>query len=143
MRLRAHSRGMKAEYVELVLLEQSLANKDGIYPPFSDRVSDVAEKTGGSVLFDVRVQSDIRIQRMAAIGFGVDGTVAIMMDKNGQLVSAPVNADSDFLVAELIAWSSLPMAEQVCASYSSAAATLLVELLAPHPALVAPTATDP
>ena len=85
---------MQAEYVELVLLEQSLANTDGMYRPFSDRLGDVAEKTGGSVLFDIRVESDIRIQRMAAIGFGVDGTVAIMIDKNGQLISAPISGDN-------------------------------------------------
>lgn len=119
---------MQAEYVELVLLEQSLANTDGMYRPFSDRLGDVAEKTGGSVLFDVRVESDIRIQRMAAIGFGVDGTVAIMMDKNGQLISAPINGDNAPLVAELTAWTSLPMAEQVCVGYGGAAAKLLAEL---------------
>ncbi|MFC3321553.1 hypothetical protein [Mesorhizobium cantuariense] len=119
---------MQAEYVELVLLEQSLANTDGMYRPFSDRLGDVAEKTGGSVLFDVRVENDIRIQRMAAIGFGVDGTVAIMMDKNEQLISAPINGDNAALVAELTAWTSLPMAEQVCVSYGRVAAKLLAEL---------------
>ncbi|PTE06577.1 hypothetical protein [Mesorhizobium helmanticense] len=113
---------MNAEYVELVLFEQSLARMNR---PFSDRVGDVAEKTGGSVLFDIRVEADSRIQRMAAIGYSANGTVAIMMDKNGELGSAPVNGDEDVLVAELTAWFSLPMAEQVCVSYRGAAASLL------------------
>ncbi|MER8456280.1 hypothetical protein [Mesorhizobium sp. M0965] len=127
--MHAHSCGMKAEYVELVLLEQSLANTDGMNRPFSDRVDDIAEKTGGSVLFDVRVDGDTRIQRMAAIGYGSNDTVvAIVMDKNGQLRSAPVDADNDFLVAELTVWSSLPMAEQASASYCGAAASLLAKL---------------
>lgn len=124
----AHSRGMMAEYVELALLEQSLANTGGIQRPFSDRVDDVAEKTGGSVLFDIRVDGDTRIRRMAAIGYGATGTVAIMMDKEGQLSSAPINPDNDFLVAKLTAWNSLPMAEQVSASYRGTASILLAKL---------------
>jgi hypothetical protein len=121
---------MKAEYVELVLLEQSIATKDGMNRPFSDRVGDVAEKTGGFVLFDVRVDGDSRIRRMAAIGYGANVTVAIMMDKNGKLSSAPIAADNDLLVAELTAWWSLPMAEQVCVTYRGAAASLLAKLRA-------------
>lgn len=129
MRQRAHSQGMKAEYVELVLLEQSLTNKDGMNRPFADRVDDVAKKTGGSVLFDVRVDGDTRVRRMAAIGYGANETVvAIMMDKVGQLRSAPVDPDNDFLVAELAAWSSLPMGEQASANYRGAAASLLAKL---------------
>lgn len=129
MALCAHSHGMKAEYVELVLLEQSLANTGGMNRAFSDRVDDIAEKTDGSVLFDVRVDGDSRIQRMAAIGYGANDTVvAIMMDKNGQLRSAPVDADNDFLVAELTVWSSLPMAEQASANYHGAAESLLAKL---------------
>ncbi|MER9331176.1 hypothetical protein [Mesorhizobium sp. M0488] len=116
---------MKAEYVELVLLEQSLANKDDMNRPFSDRVGDVAEKTGGSVLFDVRVDGDTLITRMAAIGYGANGTVVITMAKNGQLASAPMKGNSDHLVAELTAWYSLPMAEQIGVSFSSTAAILL------------------
>ena len=117
---------MKAEYVELVLFEQSLASMN---LPFSDRVADVSEKTDGSVLFDIRIEGDTRIQRMAAIGYGANGTVAILMDRKGQLSSAPVNGDDDLLVAELTAWCSLPMAEQVCVSYGSAAARLLANLV--------------
>ncbi|KRB34243.1 hypothetical protein ASD99_01005 [Mesorhizobium sp. Root695] len=119
---------MKAEYVELVLLEQSLANTDGMNRPFSDRVVDVAEETGGSVLFDVRVDGDTRINRMAAIGYGANGTVIIVMGKKGQLDSAPIDGDTNHLVAELTAWCSLPMAEQVCVNFSSTVVILLAEL---------------
>lgn len=65
---------------------------------------------------------------MAAVGYGVSGTVAITMDKYGQLTSAPVSEDNDFLVAELTTWSLLPMAEQVTVDYRGAAAMLLAGL---------------
>ena len=121
-----HSYRMKAEYVELVLLEQSLANADRMNRPFFDRVSDVAEKTDGSILFDVRVDGDTRIQRMAAIGYGANGTVAIIMDKHGQLSSVPIDGDDDIIV-ELSRWCSLPMAEQARVSYRGAVALLLAK----------------
>ncbi|MER9298587.1 hypothetical protein NKI38_19115 [Mesorhizobium sp. M0621] len=124
----AHSQGMMAEYVELALLEQSLANTGGIQRPFFDRVGDVAEKTAGSVLFDIRVDDDSYIQRMAAIGYGANGTVAIMMDKNGQLSSAPVNEDNDLLVAELAAWYASPLGEQVSVDYRGTAVILIAKL---------------
>ncbi|QKC85365.1 hypothetical protein [Mesorhizobium sp. NZP2077] len=119
---------MKAEYAELVLLEQSLACAEGMGRPFSDRVGDVAEKTGGSILFDIRVDGDIQIQRFAAIGWGGGGTVVILMGKDGQLGIASIDEDNNHLVAELTAWNSLPMPEQVGVSYSGAAASLLAKL---------------
>ena len=120
-----HSCGMKPQEVELVLLEQSLAN---INRPFSERVDDVAEKTGGFVLFDIRVDGDARVSRIAAVGYGASGTVAILMDKYGQLSSTPTSEDCDSLVAELTAWSSLPMAEQVHIANRGAVAILLAKL---------------
>ena len=118
---------MKAQDVELVLLEQSMASTDGMNRPFHDRVGDVAEKTGGTVSFDVRVDEDTLIQRIAAIGYGADGVVAIVLDRKGVLTSAPV-VGSDDLIAELTTWGSLPMAGQVGVSYVEAAARLLTEL---------------
>nr|WP_246750130.1 hypothetical protein [Mesorhizobium caraganae] len=70
-----------AEHVELALFEQSLGDREGIHQPFGDRVADAAEKTAGSVLFDVRVDGDICVQRMAAIGYAETGTAIIVMEK--------------------------------------------------------------
>lgn len=119
---------MKPQEVELVLLEQSLANADSTNRPFFDRVRDIAEKTGGSMLFDVRVDGDPHVGRMAAIGFGEDGSVAILMDKYGKLTSAPIREDTDPVVADLAAWASLPMAKQVHVAYRGTAAILLAKL---------------
>ncbi len=119
---------MGAQYVDLVLLEQSLAETGGMNRPFPDRVDDIAHKTAGSVLFDVRVDGDPGIQRIAAIGYGADGVVAIVMDGHGTLVSVPVDGRSDALIAELSAWWTLPMAEQIKVSHVEAATKLLADL---------------
>ncbi|RUX75543.1 hypothetical protein EN904_28780 [Mesorhizobium sp. M7A.F.Ca.CA.001.07.2.1] len=118
---------MNAQYVELVLFEQSLSNLGSMNRPFSDRVEDAAEKTAGSVLFDVRVDGDRRFQRIAAIGYGADGTVAIAMGNDGHLVSASIDG-GEALVAEIAAWCSLSMAEQSSISCNDAPARLLANL---------------
>lgn len=119
---------MGAQYVDLVLLEQSLADIGGLNRPFSDRVADIAQKTAGSVLFDVRIYDNPGIQRIAAIGYGADGVVAVVMARDGGLASVPVNGGSYALIAELIAWCALPMAEQISTSYLEAATKLLAEI---------------
>ncbi|WP_206517338.1 hypothetical protein [Mesorhizobium sp. M7A.F.Ca.US.008.03.1.1] len=124
---RVHSRFMNAQYVELVLFEQSLSYLGSMNRPFSDRVEDAAEKTAGSVLFDVRVDGDRRFQRIAAIGYGADGTVAIALGKDGHLISAPIDG-GEALIAEIAAWFSLSMAEQSSNSYNDAPARLLANL---------------
>ncbi len=127
MNERVHSQAMGAQYIDLVLLEQSLDDTGGMNRPFSDRVGDIAQKTAGCVLFDVRVDGT-HIQRIAAIGYGGDGVVAIVMDRDGGLASAPLDGGSDPLIAELSAWCSLPMAEQTGVSNAEAASKLLAEI---------------
>ncbi|MER9305492.1 hypothetical protein [Mesorhizobium sp. M0496] len=119
---------MVAEHVELALFEQSLGNIEGLNRPFCDRVADAAEKTAGSVLFDVRVDGDVCVQRMAAIGYGVTGTAIIVMEKNGQLRCASINEDTALLVAELAAWNASPLREQARVDHRATASILLAKL---------------
>ncbi|MBZ9961929.1 MULTISPECIES: hypothetical protein [unclassified Mesorhizobium] len=119
---------MVAEHVELALFEQSLGNIEGLNRPFCDRVADAAEKTEGSVLFDVRVDGDTWVQRIAAIGYGVIGTAIIVMGKNGQLRCASVDGDTALLVAELAAWNASPLGEQAKIDQRGAANILLATL---------------
>lgn len=128
MHKRVHSHVMGAQYVDLVLLEQSLADTGGLNRPFSDRVGDIAQKTAGSVLFDVRVYDNPGIQRIAAIGYGADGVVAVVMARDGGLASVPVDGGSYVLIAQISAWCALPMAEQIGANYHEAATKLLAQI---------------
>ncbi|RAZ88885.1 hypothetical protein DPM33_20860 [Mesorhizobium hawassense] len=119
---------MVAGHVELVLFEQSLTNADGIQRPFSDRVLDAAEKTAGSVLFDVRIDGDVSIRRIAAIGYDDAQAAIVVLDKSGQLRCAAVNGDASVLVATLADWGSSPLSEHVHAEYHGTATILLAKL---------------
>ncbi|AEH87392.1 hypothetical protein FJ978_10680 [Mesorhizobium sp. B1-1-7] len=121
---------MVAGHVEMVLFEQSMANADGIQQPFSDRVIDAAEKTAGAVLFDVRVDGDANIYRMAAIGYGDADTAIVVLEKSGQLRCASVNGAASPFVAALAAWEASPLSEHVRADYHGTALILLAKLRA-------------
>ena len=119
---------MVAGHLELALFEESLADRDGIHRPFGDRVSDAAAKTAGSVLFDVRIDGDAHIQRMAAIRYGETDAAIIVLEKNGQLRCAAANGDASTLVATLATWESSPLSEHVRDQYHGTALILLAKL---------------
>lgn len=119
---------MVAGHVEMVLFEQSIASADGIQRPFSDRMLDAAEKTAGSVLFDVRLEGDATVQRMAAIGYGDADAAIVVLERDGQLRCASVNGEDSALVSVLAAWESSPLSEHVCAEYRDTATVLLTKL---------------
>lgn len=119
---------MVATHVEMVLFEQSLGDVDGMHLPFGDRVADAAQKTSGSVLFDVRIEGDTHIQRMAAIGYGEAGIAVVLMQKDGQLRCASVNGETDLLVAELAAWEASPLSEHARVEYGGTATMLIAKL---------------
>ncbi|WP_412033452.1 hypothetical protein [Mesorhizobium sp. CO1-1-8] len=119
---------MVAGHVEMVLFEQSIANPDGIQKPFSDRVIDAAEKTEGSVLFNVRIDGDAAIRRMAAIGYGAAEAAIVVLEKGGQMRCALVNGEACTLVTELSAWESLPLSEHARIEYRGTATILLAKL---------------
>ncbi|WP_287181333.1 hypothetical protein [Mesorhizobium sp.] len=79
-------------------------------------------------MFDVRVDGDTCVQRMAAIGYGVTGTAIIVMEKNGQLRAESINGDTALLVAELAAWDASPLSEQARVDHCGTVSILLAKL---------------
>ncbi|QPC95110.1 hypothetical protein [Mesorhizobium sp. INR15] len=119
---------MAAGHIELVLFEQSLADGDGMHRPFGERIADAADKTSGHVLFDVRVDGDAQIRRMAAIGYGDADAAIVVLEKGGQLKCTSVNGDSTLLVADLAAWEAAPLRDHVRNQYHATALILLSKL---------------
>ncbi|ESX51852.1 hypothetical protein X760_31355 [Mesorhizobium sp. LSHC422A00] len=112
----------------MVLFEQSLADGDAMHRPFGERIADAADKTSGYVLFDVRIDGDAQIRRMAAIGYGEADAAIVVLEKSGQLKCASVNGGATHLVADLAAWEASPLSEHVKNPYHGTALILLSKL---------------
>jgi hypothetical protein len=120
---------MVAEHIELALLEDSFLPLAGLQPPFSDRMASIAERTGGALLFDVRIFGDADVERIAAIGYGTIGTAIAILTKCSAIQCVTVNdRDMSETIDALVAWSQMPMPEQIVADYAETAARLLTAL---------------
>ncbi len=120
---------MVAEYVELALLEDTFVPVVGLQPPFSDRISSVAARTGGTLLFDVRVFGDVSIERIAAIAYGDPGSVIATAMKCGEIKCTAVNdAAVSECICALTAWAEMPMSQRATTDYMAPAMLLLATL---------------
>lgn len=103
---------MVAAHVELALLEDSFGNGD-LPPPFSDRIVSVAARSGGLLLFDIRVDGDRSVQRMAAIDYRELGAALVLLsNRGGKMRCATVTGNVAAFVDELAEVASRPLAEQ-------------------------------
>ena len=95
---------------------------------FSEALTSIADNTRGDKLFDVRVEGDAKIQRIAAISFGFDGVGILALSHDTGLVSEFVSGDIDDFLDPLTKWASLPLRDQARVDHFGAA-TLLVAAL--------------
>ncbi|CDX20582.1 conserved hypothetical protein [Mesorhizobium sp. ORS 3324] len=120
---------MIAEHVELALLEDTFVPIVGLQPPFSDRISSVAARTGGVLLFDVRVFDDASIERIAAIAYGEIGSVVAAAMKCGKIKCTTINDTvASECISALAAWAEMPISQRATTDYTGSAALLLLRL---------------
>ncbi|TIQ36904.1 MAG: hypothetical protein E5X48_08005 [Mesorhizobium sp.] len=111
------------------MLEDTFAPVVGLQPPFSDRISNAAARTGGILLFDVRVFGDVSVERIAVIAYGELGSAIAAAMKCGEIKCVTVNdtAMSEHIDA-LAAWAEMPMPQRATTDYMGIAALLLAAL---------------
>ena len=120
---------MVAERVELALLEDTFVPASGLQPPFSNRISSIAERTGGTLLFDVRVFNDAEVERIAAIGYAEIGTTIVILAKSGDMrCTAVIDSMMSDHIRALTAWAELPLPKQAATDHMHIVTLLLAAL---------------
>jgi len=119
---------MVAEHVELALLEDTFVAVGGLLPPFSDRISSIAARTRGILLFDIRVFGDASVERIAAIAYGEIGTVIAAATRQGDIQCTAVDDAASEYVCALTTWAEMPMPSRAATDYMGVAALLLATL---------------
>jgi len=102
--------------IEAVLLEMAVGTLEPLSHGFSDRVDDIARRTFGVLLFDVRLECDDQYQRLAAIQYGTQTVGLLALDRSGSSIRtcAVDEAFSGFL-HPLSVWARLSLTEQASA----------------------------
>lgn len=120
---------MVAEQVELALLEDTFVPADGLQPPFSSRMSSIAQRTGGTLLFDVRIFDDADVERLAAIGYDEIGIAIVTLAKSGAVDCATsIGSSMSEHVGALTAWARLPLSQQAATDHMQTATLLMAAL---------------
>lgn len=89
---------MAAE-LDTILFDMAVKTAGTLSSGFSEKVIDVAHRTAGHIVFDVRVDGDYRFQRLAGIRYPAGEVGILALTKNGQAmetcrVNAPWPASS-------------------------------------------------
>lgn len=119
---------MVAEQIELALLEDTFVPAEGLQPPFSSRMSSIAQRTGGTLLFDVRIFDDADVERLAAIGYDEIGIAIVTLAKSGAIDCATSVGSSMSEHGALTAWARLPLPQQAATDHMQTATLLMAAL---------------
>ncbi|MBN9235338.1 MULTISPECIES: hypothetical protein [Phyllobacteriaceae] len=103
---------MAAE-LDTVLFDMAVRTASALPSGFSEKVVDVARRTAGQIVFDVRVEGDYRFQRLAGIRYPTGEVGILALTKNGQsLETCRVNGTLASFIEPLETWSYLPLQTQ-------------------------------
>ncbi|WP_192364706.1 hypothetical protein [Mesorhizobium mediterraneum] len=120
--------------LETVLIEMIVEAADFPAASFDSVAGVCADKSGGRILFNVRVDSHASIQRVAAIASKSGGGVTLLLllsDHAGTSIKIhEVPVESYPLVVSIARWANQPLHSQVTTSVSIEVTLLLEAVLA-------------
>jgi|GEM_PF-1835490 len=117
---------MEAEELDALVFGMAVDSVRALPVPFTDKVAEVARRSHGAVLFNLRVDGDMELQRVAAIRYPSDQTGVLVLDKQGLLSShCIVNGTFSSFIAPLEDWNTLPLATQARTSIAGPASLLI------------------
>lgn len=119
---------MAAE-LDTVLFDMAVRTASTLPSGFSEKVVDVAHRTAGHIVFDVRVEGDYRFQRLAGIRYPAGEVGILALTKNGQAMeTCRVNGTLTSFIEPLETWSCLPLQTQASVDILGHASLLVAAL---------------
>nr|WP_258119879.1 hypothetical protein [Mesorhizobium onobrychidis] len=80
---------------------------------FNQKAAEIAARSHGILVFDVRVDGDSEVQRVAAIRYRGDQTGVVALDRQGLVIRhCMVNGTFSHFIAPLENWTSMPLSMQ-------------------------------
>lgn len=116
--------------LEAALIDIALNVEDMTSQGFVATMENLAARVGGKIEFDVRIDRDICVQRIASVVFADEGRVLLALSSDGQrILHIPLSdeVDGDFF-RSLADWYALPLRKRAYIN-TDAAAVLLIGAL--------------
>lgn len=104
---------MAADELDSLVFQMAVESVRSLSLCFTEKAAAIAARSRGILLFDVRVDSDAAVQRIAAIRYPRDRTGVLTLDKQGIVIRHCV-VGGIFLsfIAPLENWTSMPLSMQ-------------------------------
>lgn len=117
---------MRGRDLESILIDLAVSDADLLRTSFASLVAEAAIRTEGNVLFDIRVDGDPSVQRIAAIAFADAGVAFVLLANDGThfRVVFPEEDLSDF-TDPLSRWFALSLHERATTPFRGSAILLL------------------
>lgn len=117
---------MAADELDALVFGMAVDSVRALSVPFTGKVAEVAHRSHGVLLFNLRIDGDMELQRVAAIRYPSNQTGVLMLDKQGLLTShCMVNGTFSGFITPLEDWNTLPLATQARTSIAGPASLFI------------------
>nr|WP_244426061.1 hypothetical protein [Mesorhizobium amorphae] len=104
---------MAVNELDLMIFQMAVESVRSLPLSFTEKAAAIAARSRGILLFDVRVDGDAEVQRVAAIRYPGDQAGVLALDRQGHVTRhCIVNGAFSRFIAPLENWTSMPLPMQ-------------------------------
>ncbi|MER9274546.1 hypothetical protein [Mesorhizobium sp. M0643] len=101
---------MAADELDAIIFGMAVESVRALPLGFAEKVAEIANRSHGVLLFDLRIDGDLEMQRIAAVRYPSNQTGILALDKQGSAIShCMVNGNFSSSIAPLEDWNTLPL----------------------------------
>lgn len=117
---------MAADELDAIVFRMAVESVRGLPVGFTEKVAEIAARSHGVQLFDLRIDGDVELQRIAAIRYPSDQTGVLALDKQGSaILDCMVNGTLSSFIGPLEDWNTLPLPMQARTSIAGQASLFI------------------
>ncbi|WP_315928400.1 hypothetical protein [Mesorhizobium sp. SP-1A] len=104
---------MVTDELDALVFKMALESVRALPLSFAEKAAEIAARSRGVLLFDVRIDGDAEVQRIAAIRYTSDQMGILALDKQDSSTrQCMINDAFSSLIAPLETWAGLPLSTQ-------------------------------
>ncbi|MER9544509.1 hypothetical protein NKI72_20885 [Mesorhizobium sp. M0437] len=117
---------MAADELDAIVFGMAVDSVRALPLGFTEKVAEIANRSHGVLLFDLRIDGDLEMQRIAAVRYPSNQTGILALDKQSSAIShCMVNGTFSSFIAPLEDWNTLPLPMQARTSIAGPASLFI------------------
>ncbi|RWQ62413.1 hypothetical protein [Mesorhizobium sp.] len=117
---------MAADELDAIVFRMAVESVRALPVGFTEKVTEIAARSHGVQLFDLRIDGDVELQRIAAIRYPSDQTGVLALDKQSSVIlDCMVNGTFSSFIGPLEDWNTLPLPMQARTSIACQASLFI------------------